>query len=243
MYSTSYAGGGGVNQRNYAMLVEPRSILPQGCEFILANKDGFSKEFSAIFTHDEQILDALPNAKFKAGASIYCYIANNDPLWWSEDKYQIKSKDISMIVSGKEFTQLHLIRNAVAKYLAGNHRVDIFGKFVNRHIPYVSIALDEYRYNIAIENQQSAYYFTEKILDCFISMTIPIYLGATKIGEFFNKDGIIELKNGDNIDEVLKQCTKEEYESRLEAIKDNYQRALKYLNTSDMLYETYFKKS
>ena len=96
-----------------------------------------------------------------------------------------------------------------------------------------------------MENEQNTYYFTEKIIDCFISMTLPIYIGARKIGDFFNKDGIIELNVEDlnHIDVILAHCTKEEYESRLEAIKDNYFRSLKYLNANNRLYEELFLTS
>ena len=40
-----------------------------------------------------------------------------------------------------------------------------------------------------------------------------------------------------NLDNVLKQCTKEEYERRLPAILDNYERVQCYRNMQDYLYE------
>ena len=48
-------------------------------------------------------------------------------------------------------------------------------------------------FSIAIENASYETYFTEKLLDCFATGTIPVYYGAPDIGDYFNKDGIIDL--------------------------------------------------
>lgn len=77
-------------------------------------------------------------------------------------------------------------------------------------------------------------------MDCFASMTIPVYLGAGKIDEFFNPNGIIKINQNTSIDEILKICTEEEYEKRLDAVKENFQKVLKYTNIYNLLYETYF---
>lgn len=44
-----------------------------------------------------------------------------------------------------------------------------------------------------------ATYFTEKILDCFTTGTIPIYQGAPDIGDYCNAEGIVVIDddNGD----------------------------------------------
>ena len=77
-------------------------------------------------------------------------------------------------------------------------------------------------------------------MDCFASMTIPVYLGATRIGDFFNTDGIITFNHETPMETILRQCTEEEYLRRLPAVQDNYRRALKYLNLEDKLYEEHF---
>ena len=65
-----------------------------------------------------------------------------------------------------------------------------------------------------MENSIADVYYTEKILDCFLSGTIPIYWGTERINDRFDKSGIIMLddylKNIDNFDYVS------EYESRKE---------------------------
>ena len=50
-------------------------------------------------------------------------------------------------------------------------------------------------FSIAFENSQQNGYATEKILDAFISGTIPIYWGDTEIEKDFNKDSFVNLNN------------------------------------------------
>ena len=67
-------------------------------------------------------------------------------------------------------------------------------------------------------------------------------MGARKIDDFFNPDGIIKLKYSDlqDVEKVLRTCDEKEYERRLPAILDNYERAKQYLNIDDYLYSNYF---
>ena len=51
----------------------------------------------------------------------------------------------------------------------------------------------------------------------------------------FNPDVIIKITKSDYIKEVLKQCTKEEYENRLSAVLDNMKSAEKYLSINDYI--------
>ena len=55
--------------------------------------------------------------------------------------------------------------------------------------------LCDYMFSVAIENGEYETYFTEKILDCFATGTIPVYLRAPDIENHFNMDGIITLSD------------------------------------------------
>ena len=148
-----------------------------------------------------------------------------------------------MICSEKLYTPMHKIRHKIAYDALATGKVDMFGGFQNGQMfPYKSATLTDYRYQIVVENDISPYYFTEKLIDCFASMTIPIYLGATKIHEFFNEDGIIKINENSDISKVIKNLGVNDYNERLEAIKENYYKSLRYANINDLLYETYFKR-
>jgi hypothetical protein len=104
--------------------------------------------------------------------------------------------------------------------------------------------LKDYRYSIAVENDIRPYWFTEKILNCFATRTVPIYVGHEKMLERFNSDGIIFVKSEDygKIENIIKQCSAADYEARRAAIEDNFERVQKYINPFDRLWEMYLKK-
>jgi hypothetical protein len=92
-------------------------------------------------------------------------------------------------------------------------------------------------FSVTIENSKYETYWTEKILDCFACGTIPIYHGASDIGDYFNMDGIIILN--DNFDPNT--LTPDLYLSKEDAIIDNYERAIKYDVIEDLIWEKFFK--
>ena len=83
-------------------------------------------------------------------------------------------------------------------------------------------------FHIAIENNSLNNYFTEKVIDCFLSKTIPIYYGDKNIGNHFNEKGIIAINNVDEIIKVCNELTPETYERMLPIVLDNYETALDY---------------
>ena len=104
--------------------------------------------------------------------------------------------------------------------------------------------LDRYRFSLIIENDVSDYYFSERLTSCLAAQTIPVYLGARKIGDFFNTDGMILLEKPDieTAKRRIRECTQETYEAKLPAVLDNYARVQEYVNMQDYLYEHYLQK-
>jgi hypothetical protein len=56
-------------------------------------------------------------------------------------------------------------------------------------------ALLDYEYSIAIENCQEEGYFTEKLTDCILTNTIPIYFGCPNIKKYLKSNPIFCLTN------------------------------------------------
>ena len=137
---------------------------------------------------------------------------------------------------------MHIVRKNLAFKCKNEGLADTFGTFDGGAWVRPEDFLKNYRFHIAVENDITDYFFTEKITNCFAAQTIPIYIGAKKIDEFFNPDGIIQvsLDSLDDIERILAQCTPEEYEQRLPAVLENYERVKEYKNSYDFLYEKYF---
>lgn len=140
---------------------------------------------------------------------------------------------------------MHLVRKKLAFKCKNESLADTFGKFDGGAYCAMELPFEHYRYSIVVENAIAPFYFTEKIMNCFAAQTIPIYLGATEIGRFFNADGIIQigLDDCDHIENILKRCTVEEYERRLPAVLDNFKRAVATMNQTrfDDIYVNYIR--
>ncbi len=228
----------------YAMFTESETIEPESYKVFEKNK-GLEKEFDYIFTVSEKLLNSLPNAKFVPFCTSPWYGSEKYGGIMSPEAYKNKTKNISIMASSQNISEYHKLRIAIAKKCKEEKLADTFGTFDGGpFLAKIDHVFEPYRYSIIIENDVKPYYFTEKITSCFAAMTIPVYLGASKIGDFFNEDGIIKIspKDFDNLEEILTQCSEEEYLSRLDAVKDNYNRVQKHLNVFDnFIYEQFLK--
>lgn len=191
----------------YAWLFESKYIAEFIVENIKANLNEFLKVFKYIFTHNQELLKLDDRFKFVP--------ANG--CWIMEPNIYEKSKLISMITSTKQMTQGHRIRAEWINKLKND--IDLYGRGI-KEIYMKEEGLCDYMFSVAIENGFYESYFTEKILDCFATGTVPVYLGTPDIGKYFNTDGIIFLTK----DFKVSDLTPELYYSKMEAIKDNLER-------------------
>jgi hypothetical protein len=97
------------------------------------------------------------------------------------------------------------------------------------------LPLFESRYHLAIENCQSRFYFTEKIIDCFLTDTIPIYWGCQNIGDYFDMRGIRLAHTADELIAACHAATDEAYAASVEAIAENRRRARAYVDVGARL--------
>lgn len=242
-------------KKKYGALIETQGIVPDDYR-IFDKYKGLNKDFDLIFTYDEKILNEVDNAKFMpfwASIKLDFKDIEGSLSLIKDDTYKYKTKNVSILSSNKVGCPLHKLRYDTAKYIKQNNLADTFGTFESEdfivHMSDKSFVraydtLANYRFSIIFENIITDYCFTEKLTNCFAMQTIPIYIGARKISEFFNPDGIIQISVDDvgSIEKILKNCTEEEYNSRLSAVLDNYNRSLMYKNVEDYMYEKYLKK-
>jgi len=87
----------------------------------------------------------------------------------------------------------------------------------------------DYMFQWAIESHQEEGYFTEKLLDCLIMKTIPIYYGDIRIGSRFDPRGIIVFDKNNFVEQANK-LTPYDYEQRIAFVEKNKQTALTYVD-------------
>jgi hypothetical protein len=203
----------------YGWLLESKFVIPSIMQKVKENYQQYFQVFRYIFTNDKELLDL--DDRFK-----WC---PSGGFWIKKPKIYPKSKMISFITSKKCFTPGHIVRLEWVDKI-GN-QVDLYGRGFSE-IETKEDGLCDYMFSIAIENGFYKSFFSEKILDCFATGTIPVYLGTEDIGDYFNKDGIINLV--DNL-----EVSAEIYYDKVEAIKDNLQRVKKFEVLEDFIYENY----
>ena len=223
----------------YGMLTESRTIVPKDYEVFHRNR-GLEKDFRYIFTYDDRILNEIENARFYPVAA---------GIWNSEmreGRYREKDRDLSILSSDKVMCALHRFRLELARLCKREGLADTFGRFDGGgYVEKVDETLNRYRFSMIIENDVSDYYFSERLTSCFAAQTVPVYLGARRIGDFFNTDGMILLGSADleEAESLIAECTRERYEAMLPAVLDNYERVKEYVNMQDYLYEHYLMKA
>ena len=205
----------------YAWILESIAILPQVTDWIKMNSNIVLDTFDTIFTHNHDLIKIDPT-KFKWVPA--------QGTWIKELKVYDKTKMISMIASNKLMCEGHRKRLEWVERL--RDQVDFFGHGFNE-ISTKEEGLCDYMFSISIENAEYETYFTEKLLDCFATGTIPVYLGAPNIGNYFNKDGIINLSEQFDVSDEI-------YYNKMDAIKDNLERVKKMEVLEDFIWENYF---
>lgn len=82
--------------------------------------------------------------------------------------------------------------------------------------------LKQYNYSLCIENSCYKGYFTEKITDCLLSWTIPIYFGCTNIDKYFPKDSYywIDINESNSLDKLYEIIQKPITDKNVQAMRE-----------------------
>lgn len=175
--------------------------------------------FDRVLTFEQAHFEKLPHAKFTPLGG--CWLAQQD---W---KIHPKTKNLSIIASEKRDMPGQRLRHKVIR-THGTAFDAILGRGY-REIGNKIEGLRDYRYSLTIENGRQNYYFSEKLIDCFLSGTVPIYWGCPSIGLFFDKGGIVAFEHPRDLGLILEQIGPDDYERRLPSIRKNLELAMHYV--------------
>jgi hypothetical protein len=70
--------------------------------------------------------------------------------------------------------------------------MDRFGKGI-RLLDDKADVLDRYRYHVTIENDVAPHYFTEKLVDSFLGLSLPFYFGCPNAADYFPERSFIPI--------------------------------------------------
>ena len=210
---------------NIALLMESVEIEKDANNYIANNID----KYDIIYTFSKKLLD-LKRDNIKL--NLY------GTTWLHETYREIfkKGKICSIIASNKLWLVGHQLRHTIIDNLiaTNNTNVDLFGSRFN-NLPQSTepnpkslsngkiLALKDYMFSIAIENCKIDYYFTEKLIDCFLSGTVPIYYGCPSIEKFFNTKGILIFDTIEECIDIVNTLSIEKYNEMLPYVKQNFE--------------------
>lgn len=199
-------------------LAEPASVMPK-----LNNEMPDKMQiFDKIYTFNSDVLEKFTTAEFIEFGS----------CWLDFDNLVLDKKDhITFVTSSKNMTTGHKLRLQIYNYLESIDNINGLEIYQHKSPPYHEVRNDFFcnaKYHISVENSVQKNYFTEKLIDCFASKTIPIYCGCPNIDEFFNIDGIITFSDIEELKDKMQSISPNFYDEKQEAIEENYELAKKY---------------
>ena len=225
-----------ISSKNIAFICESYDYHKRYYDWIKLNHD----KFDIVLTWNKELLELNPN-KFKLQLFGTTWIHK------SFRKVYEKNKLCSIIASNKRVTSGHKLRHKIIDYLIENNIeiVDFFGGRFNNLAymtskPYTQEhsgqhesnkkinALKDYMFTISILSSKSDYEFDEKLIDCFLTGTVPVFWGCPSIHKFFNVKGMLMFDTLQECISIINNLTPEKYTEMLPYIKENFETAQKY---------------
>ena len=214
--------------KKVAWIMEPRAFAPEAPTFVENNL----KVFDRILTFDAELLEKYPHK---------CVWIPADGIFLDSESIHArheKNKMCSHIFSSKRMLEGHRFRHDLAKNIRKNSlSVDMFGAGAGKYLERKSDSLRDYRFSFAVENNIAKTYFTEKIIDCFATRTIPIYRGAPNIGDWFDERGILSFETVEEGIEIVENLDEKLYEDLKPYIEENYTRCLQFYSVDQFIYD------
>ena len=224
-----------LNPYNILMVMEPNQLFGIH-DWALQN----AHLFSMVLTWGQEILDKCPNAVFFPFGISWLdkeYVDNVNKL--------DKKFEVSFLCGGKQRIEGHHLRHRLHSreneiiipkqwyytlpdydYSGGHH---VIKQYEGQSPGSEKKRLWNSMFSICVENSSNRGYHTEKIIDAFLSKTVPIYWGCPNLEELgYDVNGFIYCNDENEIIEVTNKLTPEDYFNRKDAINHNYELAKYY---------------
>jgi hypothetical protein len=179
--------------------------------------------YARVFTTDP----ALQDERFVHTNPLHQWMIKRDYDFLSRLEVPEKTRQCSWIMRKITVFPGHQARQRFLDRITGKLDFDLFG----RGYAFLDDKWDglaPHRYSFVIENHQNDLYWTEKIMDCFLTWTMPIYFGARKITDYFPAESMIriDIEDPDVVDKIKSAMARGAWEKNLDAIREARRRVL-----------------
>ena len=177
-------------------------------------------------------IDPFGNMRYENGEM------HKNPVAMKYDGCDVSAKRfaVSFLTSSKRQFPGHILRQEIFERMPNSiGNLEVWKHRSPPIIPDKRTVLEPYMFSIVPENSRHSGYYSEKLIDCFIAKTIPVYWGCTNICNLFNMDGIVQFESYEDMLSKLQGLTPEFYHSRWKAIEDNFSKALQGVHQWDLI--------
>lgn len=228
---------GGESDKN-VILLESSAIIPAYVKWVSKN----SSKFNKIYTHNSDLIRICENTRWIPGGGVWI----GTEFGGGQEKIYDKGRLCSFFSTDKIMCSLHKIRLDCSRMIANSNaikfeQVDLFDCSTGRFIKPIEY-LQDYRFSVIFENYQDDLYFTEKILNCFATGTIPIYMGARNIDSLFDGNGIIKFNGARELISILMNINDDMYLDKIDAVRNNFEICKKFVCIEDYMWDNYLRE-
>jgi hypothetical protein len=206
-----------------AWLLEPRELNPALYDWVIANHG----MFDVVMSHDVDAMSHLPNFLWVPFGG--CWIPESN---WG---YPGDRTGVSIVASEKRQTIGHCLMHTV---IAENSGLEVMGrgyKPINSKLESMKTG-----FQVVIENSSRNGYFTEKLIDCLITGTVPIYYGCPNLEDYgFNMGGILHCSDKEAINASISLALISDPVLLAIEIADNIRVAQRYILAENYIYDKY----
>jgi hypothetical protein len=217
-YALSFPG------KKIAWPLECRLLHPTLNQWLISNYHLYTN----IISHDRDLVNAVPNGIWVPFGG--CWVHESD---W---KLHQKTKKISIVASEKNYLPGHQMRHKIIDTF--RDKIDLFGRGYNP-IENKIDSLRDYQFQIVIENAEIPGWFTEKLIDCFVTGTIPIYWGDPTISQIFDTTGMIVVKDLEHMSKIINDIDSIDLNQFTNGMQSNFEIAKDYILTENYIYTNY----
>lgn len=233
-------------RRKIAWMTETKFVAPQVYDLLERMIDCFDR----VLTFDQEVIE-------RHGDKCVFYPQGGSLVQRPDFALYDKTKLVSFLSSSRAFDEpgkplmapgyamRHLFYKLIERRDVGwpsfylrDLEIDLFGPITGGpRLPYKLPTLEPYRFQVVFENNVSDTYFTEKIIDCFVTGTIPIYWGTRGVDRYFDPEGILHFRTLEELARLLARLSPEDYARRRRSVERNFHTALHFVTPEDWIFE------
>lgn len=223
------------NERSLKILwVKEVEEISHFAEQALLNAD----HFDAIITYHQDILDKCKHSFFMAFGTAWV---------WDYAEANEKVFQVSHLTGNKEYTYGHKLRKELYTrqfeikiptdfYVSSHSKMP--NLYSNKTLGETKTPMFDSMFHLCIENTRQRNCFTEKLVDCLITKTVPIYYGCENISDYFDTESFYIVNTAEEAIRLCNSLTPEDYYLKQNKIQKNLLLAKPYATLLDRLSKT-----